>query len=146
LGTGEPCHNRIRWLIAVHLLLMAAPLATIDKMALYFLTGEHREYDRHGAKFERVVPNKNFDVARCRPVRGLGARYGVLDLNGGVVQGGYIQDLTLGLNWFINPNAKMQFNYVVEDVRNTNVKSAGVITAVNDDYLTGCGAWIAFDF
>ncbi len=34
------------------------------------------------------------------------------DLNDGVVQGGYIQDLTVGLNWFLNPFAKVQFNYI----------------------------------
>ena len=119
--------------------------------ALYFLTGEHREYDRHGAKFERVVPRDNFDVTRDKGWCGLGAwqigaRYGYLDLNNGPIDGGYVHDLTLGLNWFINPNAKMQFNYIIEDVSNNVRNGAGVITAVNDDILTGFGVRMAFDF
>lgn len=119
--------------------------------ALYFLTGEHRQYDRHGAKFDRVVPRQNFDVTRDRGFCGLGAwqigaRYSYLDLNDGLVAGGYIRDLTVGLNWFVNPHAKMQFNYILEHVQNTQVDDAGVITAVNDGNMHGFGVRFAFDF
>ena len=119
---------------------------------LYFLTGEHREYDRHEARFGRVVPYENLSLL---PNRGglnglgawqIGARYGFLDLNDGAVQGGHIQDLTIGLNWFLNPHSKFQFNYIVQHVDNTLRNSAGVITAENDADLTGFGVRFAHDF
>jgi len=83
--------------------------------ALYFLTGEHRAYDHERGAFGRVVPYENaFWVRGCRG-RGawqIGARYGKLDLRDSGIDGGVVQDVTLGLNWFWNPNMKLQWNYV----------------------------------
>jgi phosphate-selective porin OprO/OprP len=40
-------------------------------------------------------------------------RYSTLDLNdGAVVQGGELDDITLGFNWYFNPNMRLMFNYV----------------------------------
>lgn len=119
---------------------------------LYFLTGEHRAYDRHEARFGRVVPAENLSLL---PNRGgldglgawqIGARYGYLDLDDGLVQGGYIQDLTLGLNWFLNPHTKLQFNAIFQHVDNTLRDTSGAITANNDGDLTGFGVRFAHDF
>jgi phosphate-selective porin OprO/OprP len=41
----------------------------------------------------------------------LAARYSYLDLNSKNVRGGEIHDMTLGVNWFLNPNMKVQWNY-----------------------------------
>lgn len=119
---------------------------------LYFLTGEHREYDRHEARFGRVMPAENLSLL---PGRGgvdgwgawqIGARYGYLDLNDGLIQGGHIQDLTLGLNWFLNPHTKLQFNYILQHVENTLRDSNGAVTANNDGDLDGFGVRFAHDF
>ena len=46
-------------------------------------------------------------------------RYDVLDLNSGaLVNGGNASDLTFGLNWFLNANARFQLNYVLTWVNN----------------------------
>jgi phosphate-selective porin OprO/OprP len=120
--------------------------------ALYFLTGEHRAYDRHEARFGRVVPYQNASLLpnRCG-LSGwgawqVGARYGFLDLNDAGIDGGYIQDFTLGLNWFLNPHAKLQFNYILQHVDNTLRDAAGNITAENDGELHGFGVRLAHDF
>ena len=81
---------------------------------LYFLTGESREYERKNGAFGRVVPLRNFSWKNCCNDPGawqVGFRYGVADLNDGKVKGGYLQEYTLGLNWFLNPNMKVQWNY-----------------------------------
>lgn len=92
--------------------------------ALYFLTGEHRPYGRtylhsSGAAPTRVVPFRNFFWL---PGHGcpnpfssgawqVGARYGYSDLSNHGIFGGQINEVTLGLNWFLNPNVKLQWNY-----------------------------------
>jgi phosphate-selective porin OprO/OprP len=89
--------------------------------ALYFLTGEHREYENRfgGGAFGRVVPYENAFFAKgcCGPVCGKGAwqtavRFNKADLTDSGINGGVVQDVTLGLNWFLNPNSKIQWNYV----------------------------------
>ena len=83
----------------------------------YFLTGEHRPYDRNTGTIDRVIPKSNlaFDGKTCAP--GLGAwevagRWSYLDLNDAAIRGGNIMDYTVGINWYWNPYTKMVFNYV----------------------------------
>jgi phosphate-selective porin OprO/OprP len=45
----------------------------------------------------------------------VGIRYAQLDLSDEGIDGGIVQDVTLGLNWFLNPNMKVQWNYVYMD-------------------------------
>jgi phosphate-selective porin OprO/OprP len=83
----------------------------------YFLTGEHRPYDRKTGTIERVIPKSNLTFAGtpCHPGLGaweLAARWSYLDLNDASVNGGTIMDYTAGLNWYWNPYTKMVFNYV----------------------------------
>jgi phosphate-selective porin OprO/OprP len=115
---------------------------------LYFLTGEHRAYDHERGAFGRVVPLENWFLVRTEDgvchgwgAWQLGARYSKLDLNNSGINGGVIQDVTLGLNWFWNPNMKWQFNYVVQD----RVAPASVGAAGNGT-INGLGIRFAHDF
>jgi phosphate-selective porin OprO/OprP len=91
--------------------------------ALYFLTGENRPYLREAGVFGRTTPNQNGWLVKGagfgRGAWQVGARYDFMDLNSGGINGGQLQDMTLGLNWFINPNARFQLNYVLTHVNNT---------------------------
>ncbi len=82
---------------------------------LYFLTGETRPYDRKAGVFTRVVPKENFKWGKGLGAWQLGARYSRTDLRSTGIDGGQLQDVTLGLNWFLNPNMKIQTNYVWAD-------------------------------
>ncbi|MFN8707000.1 MAG: porin, partial [Planctomyces sp.] len=106
--------------------------------ALYFLTGEHREYETKSAVFGRVIPHRNYGDGGHLGAWQIGARYNVLDLVDSGVDGGYLEDVTLGLNWFLNPNLKVQTNYcyTIRDAQ------AGV---EHGDYY-GVGTRIAWDF
>lgn len=81
----------------------------------YFLTGESRRYSRSDGTFDSITPKKNFS-----PKDGtwgaweLAARYSYLDLNDKSVNitGGILNDVTLGINWYLNPNMRLMFNYV----------------------------------
>lgn len=116
--------------------------------ALYFLTGEHRPYNKFGgsgAAFTRVIPYRPFYFV---PGEGrhlfssgawqVAARYQWIDLQDKGVPGGTLQDVTLGLNWFLNPNLKFQWNYSIAH-RDYDGNAA-------DGNVQGCGMRVAWDF
>ncbi len=79
----------------------------------YFLTGEQRNYRASAGQFRGIKPRRNFNLGQ----KGKGAwevavRYSSLDLNHGPVSGGKLNDLTAGLNWYLNPNARVMWNYI----------------------------------
>lgn len=100
-------------------------------MVTYFLTGERRQYDYEQGRFGRVIPLRPFRLKRRKPDEarpegececaapdevGYGAwevvlRYSHLDTSDGPVRGGVLNGFTAGLNWFLTPNAKVQWNY-----------------------------------
>jgi phosphate-selective porin OprO/OprP len=113
--------------------------------ALYFLTGEHRNYNRKRGAFDRVIPHENFFLVRGEEGHPFGSgawevgvRFSSTDLTNQGIQGGVLQDLTLGLNWYLNPNAKIQWNYDVARRSATGTNSDGTIQ--------GFGVRMAFDF
>jgi phosphate-selective porin OprO/OprP len=92
--------------------------------ASWFLTGEHRAYDREGGRFSRVIPHENFWAVRTpRGVRRgfgaweLGARWSYLEFPDYGAQ--QLQDLTVGLNWYWNPNTRVMFNWIHPWARNS---------------------------
>ena len=79
----------------------------------YFLTGEQRNYRASEGQFRGIKPKRNFNIRQ----KGTGAwevavRYSSLDLNHGPVSGGRLNDFTAGLNWYLNPNARVMWNYI----------------------------------
>jgi phosphate-selective porin OprO/OprP len=83
------------------------------------LTGERYKYRKSEGVFEQVEPKKNFR----QDGSGVGAweagiRYAFLDLNDQEIYGGELTDITVGLNWYMTPNARMMFNYVNSSVEN----------------------------
>lgn len=116
----------------------------------YFLTGESRPYNRKNAVFDRVIPFENFFLVRDRSSGkcccGWGAwqlcgRYQFMDLNDSGLDGGILNAFTLGVNWFWNPNMKVQFNYDYMDRNFVN-------TLGNDGSgtVSSFGGRFAFDF
>ena len=93
--------------------------------AAYMLTGETRPFK--GGNFDRVRPFKELGKD------GLGAfelafRFDRLDLSNTPVlarAGNEAQSLTLGLNWYFNPYAKLMFNWVRFSGDNTPLDPVG---------------------
>lgn len=73
-------------------------------------------------------------------------RYDTLDLNSGAyVNGGNASDVTFGLNWFLNANARFQFNYVLSWVNNAPpVTFPGTVGALNGSRFVGDGTLNSF--
>jgi phosphate-selective porin OprO/OprP len=84
--------------------------------ASYFLTGENRVYKAKNGAFARMKPNRNFlDGQGGWGAWELGTRVSGMDLDDGDVQGGELQNLTFGINWYLNPNVRFMANYVYSD-------------------------------
>ena len=93
----------------------------------WFLTGENRIYKKDHGVFAGVKPNENFFRVRGQDGcihTGMGAwellyRYSYLDLTNLSINGGMVSDHTIGLNWYLNPNMRLMFNYVNSTVTDT---------------------------
>ena len=68
----------------------------------------------------------------------VGVRYTYVDLSNKSVQAGRLDAVTLGLNWYLNANAKLQFNYDYTQRGDTNNLAQGHIHAF--------GTRMVFDF
>jgi phosphate-selective porin OprO/OprP len=109
---------------------------------LYFLTGEYQPYAKREGVFGRVIPNADYRWRKGEAWQGLGAwqvgaRFSYLDLNDRNVVGGTLYDWTFGLTWFLNPNMRMQLNYVLEH-RNQPGAPEG--------WINGIGVRAGYDF
>ncbi|MCE9561567.1 MAG: hypothetical protein K8U57_05890, partial [Planctomycetes bacterium] len=106
-----------------------------------FLTGEHRGYDRRFGTFDRPKVRENSFLVKGEDGRyhwGWGAwqvayRYSYLDLNNSGINGGLLSQHTFGLNWYLNDNTKIQFQYsniqrnVVSPAVSGNVNGFGML-------------------
>ncbi len=115
---------------------------------MYALTGEGRAYNRKQAVLDRYVPRNNFfRVDTPRGIRAseggwqIGARYDWVCLNNQGINGGVLNGVTLGLNWFLNPNTRMAFNYDFTYRDFTNSLAANGSGGIN-----GFGSRLFFDF
>jgi phosphate-selective porin OprO/OprP len=94
----------------------AASDAEFDSFYAYgswFITGESRAYKADKGVFDMLVPRKTFNLNSGDPgAWELAVRYSNLDLNDEDIRGGEMDDLTLGLNWYINQYVRLSANYV----------------------------------
>lgn len=90
----------------------------------YFLTGEHMPWGRESGTLARIKPFQNFwSVRGCDGcvhsgwgAWQLAARYSKGDFTDSDIFGGVGESFTAGLNWYWNPNARMQFNYITGSI------------------------------
>ncbi len=94
--------------------------------ASYMITGEHLGYDRATGYDDRLIPFRNIgsykDGKRGWGAWQLAARFSWIDLNSDGVRGGRLEDETLGLNWYLGPNIRLMFNYVLANLNDAPTK------------------------
>jgi len=121
-----------------------------------FLTGEQRTYNKRYGTYARVIPNENAWLVRDEDGNfngGLGAwevlfRYDYINVNvvnntlpgaPGIVGGsGIMNSYTAGVNWHINPNCRLMFNYTVA--------GREMQAAAGNAILQGIGTRVHFQF
>ena len=96
---------------------VTATLPGVYAQVGYFLTGEHRPYDRKTGQIDRIIPFRNFSFNKDGCNTGPGAweiagRFSYIDLNDKSIQGGTMANFTAGVNWYINPYVKFVVNYI----------------------------------
>jgi phosphate-selective porin OprO/OprP len=102
----------------------------------YFLTGESRAYDKRMCRLGSVQqPIEPFFWVRGEDGHhhwGWGAwevlfRYDVINLNSNFVRAGSMETYTAAINWYLNPQLKIQLNYVAADREIDAPKQSGLL-------------------
>ena len=78
----------------------------------YFLTGESRSYKAKTGAWDRLKPNRNFDMKGGWGAWELAAGYDYLNLNSGAIAGGQASTAKFGLNWYPNSHVRVMLDYV----------------------------------
>ena len=77
----------------------------------WFATGESRRYSVKRGTFLSIRPIHKFGAIE------FAARWSFLDLNDEGLNGGEEQNVTLGVNWYLNRNVRLMFNTVFVDAK-----------------------------
>src|SRR6266700_3103387 len=89
--------------------------------AAYVLTGESRAYNSAAASYGGVVPKNPFSLEGGWGAWEIAGRYSTMDLNNLIgtatgVAGGRQNVYTVALNWYINRNVRLMFDYLHGDI------------------------------
>lgn len=76
----------------------------------YFLTKEHRPYKSSYKGFSRIKPLHNFDYNKGWGAFEIALRVSSFDLS--EANQGKLNDVTFGLNWYLNAYTRFMYNYV----------------------------------
>jgi phosphate-selective porin OprO/OprP len=129
----------------------------------YTLTGENRAYDKRIGTLAREYFGKQGPYNNAWVVRDgngcldwswgaweLAARFSYLDLNSGVdgdrIQGGEMDGVTLGLNWYANTNLNVMFDWVYDNRYDLPVVTGAGGSSTVAGYTTGFGIRVQFQF
>ena len=77
----------------------------------YFLTGEVRPYKKTEGIFDRVKPLKPYTQGGPGAWEVAG-RFSYLTLDDDRIAGGKLRDYTFGVNWYLNNNVRLMWNYI----------------------------------
>ena len=92
----------------------------------YILIGEKRRYNASSGSLGGVNPANPFfwDMTGGAGAWEIAARYSYVDLNDNTVFGGRQDNITVGLNWYLNDNMRIMFNWIHGTVRKTDLAGA----------------------
>lgn len=101
--------------------------------AMLLLTGESRTFNNKTYALNRVLPKRplklkpsDCDGYGCGAWE-LAVRYSYIDLSNKAIMAGRLDSVTFGVNWYMNANAKLQFNYDVTHRGDTNNTVQGTV-------------------
>ena len=89
----------------------------------WFATGEYRRYNAKKGAFKQVRPKSRYGALE------IAARYSEIDLEDENITGGEEDNITLGVNWYLNRNIRFMANHIWVDTdpdRNGNSESPNI--------------------
>ena len=99
--------------------------------ATYFLTGESRNYRAKNAQWDRIKPNRNFDLKGGWGAWELAAGYDYMNLNSGVINGGSASTVKTGINWYPNSHLRVMANWIhALDINTQNAVTYNSVTGL----------------
>jgi phosphate-selective porin OprO and OprP len=78
----------------------------------WFITGESRKFKSSSGVFTMVTPKKSLGEEDGIGAFELAVRFSSLDLDDTDIRGGTLNDITVGLNWYVNPVTRFMVNYI----------------------------------
>ncbi|MEN8251070.1 MAG: porin [Bacteroidota bacterium] len=114
--------------------------------ASYMLTGESHPYSKKKGTFGAVMPDHPVSKGGWGAWE-VGLRFSSIDLNDGVnykdedMLGGQLDDITLGVNWYLENNLKVMLNYIKYDADSYDHESGDYLKDQSDDILQARVQW-----
>ena len=100
-------------------------------------------WHRKSGTLGRPKPFQDFDDGGWGAWQ-IAARYSYADFSDKDVFGGVGHSVTLGLNWYWNPNARLQFNYIAGRISDRNVDVGGQTYSAGDYRVLGIRLMVDF--
>lgn len=92
----------------------------------WFITGESRPFKVSSGAWDRPKPKANFWTGDGgRGAMEVALRWDSTDLTDEAIEGGEMDTLTVGFNWWWNPNTRMMIDYVSADIEGSNELGVG---------------------
>ncbi len=82
----------------------------------FFLTDDHRRFKTSTGAFNRLKPSSNWDNNGGKGAWEIAVRASSLNLNDAAIHGGEQDNLTLAVNWHLNPATRLMINWVNADI------------------------------
>ena len=108
---GEVIQTKVNTEIVEGNTLLTHEIISYYGQVSYFLTGENRPYKSSLAGFGRVKPKNNYGKNGWGALE-VAARFSAIDMK----EDGSLEDFTIGLNWYLNPNTRVMLNYVMGEL------------------------------
>ncbi|MCE5252488.1 hypothetical protein LLG96_19985 [bacterium] len=97
-------------------------------MGSFFLTHNSRAYKQaNGAFGGAVMTENNYYGNGGYGAWELAVRYSKIDLTDGEINGGEANDITFGVNWYLNSNARVMLNYIRSDLEDIGKANAFIM-------------------
>ncbi len=82
----------------------------------YIFGDNYRRYKTSSATFDRQKPDSNWGMDGGKGAWELAFRYSTIDLTDEGITGGEEDNISVAVNWYLNPATRLMINYVMADI------------------------------
>ena len=81
----------------------------------YIFGDNYRRYKTSAGAFDRQKPDSNWGMDGGKGAWEIALRYSTIDLTDAGINGGEMDNITVGVNWYLNPATRLMINYIMAD-------------------------------